>query len=162
DTNSIEVGVRFQPLVDGYITGVRFFKELETTGTHIGNLWSSTGQLLASATFTSETASGWQQVTFAQPIAVKANTTYVVSYFAPNGRYAANTDYFTASGYWNGPLMALSNGQGGNGVYRYGATSGFPTTTWKSSNYWVDVSFTTTTSSPSQPPTADAGADRSS
>jgi hypothetical protein len=54
----------------------------------VGRLWSSTGQLLAQATFTSESASGWQQVSFATPVAIQANTTYVVPYDAPVGRYA--------------------------------------------------------------------------
>ena len=31
------------------------------------------------------TATGWQQATFASQVAVTANTTYVASYFAPNG-----------------------------------------------------------------------------
>ena len=48
------------------------------------------GQLLARATFTGETASGWQQVTFSSPVIVNPNTTYVASYFAPAGHYSAD------------------------------------------------------------------------
>jgi hypothetical protein len=41
----------------------------------------------------------------------------------------------------NGPLHALKNGvSGGNGVYRYGGIA-FPTSTFNSNNYWVDVVF---------------------
>jgi Bacterial Ig-like domain len=41
----------------------------------------------------------------------------------------------------NPPLHALANGvDGANGVYRYDS-SGFPTDTFRSSNYWVDVVF---------------------
>ena len=65
-----------------------------TPGTHVGHLWTSTGTLLATATFTGETASGWQQVNFATPVAITANTTYVASYHAPNGHYSATDDYF--------------------------------------------------------------------
>ena len=36
--------------------------------------------LLATATFTSETATGWQQVTFANPVAIAADTVYVAAY----------------------------------------------------------------------------------
>jgi len=40
------------------------------------------------------------------------------------------------------PLHALANGvSGGNGVYGYGASSVFPTQTWSTANYWVDVVF---------------------
>ena len=56
-------------------------------------MWSSTGQLLATATFTNETASGWQQVNLATPVAITANTVYVVSYHTPGG-YSANYGYF--------------------------------------------------------------------
>ena len=88
DTGSIEVGVKFKTDTFGVASGVRFYKASTNTGTHIGNLWTSTGQLLASATFTSESASGWQQVNFAQPVPLNPNTTYVVSYFDPKGHYS--------------------------------------------------------------------------
>ncbi|MBE2223195.1 MAG: DUF4082 domain-containing protein, partial [Anaerolineae bacterium] len=114
------------------------------TGTHIGNLWDSSGQQLATATFISETGSGWQQVNFATPVAINANTTYVASYHTEVGYYAANGGYFSFSGVDNAPLRALGNGvDGGNGVYRYGAT-GFPSSSYNATNYWVDVVFATT------------------
>ena len=50
DSNAVEVGVRFRADQGGTITGVRFYKAAANTGTHVGNLWSSTGTLLASAT----------------------------------------------------------------------------------------------------------------
>ena len=51
-----------------------------------------------------------------------------------------------------GPLTALRNGtDGGNGVYRYGA-SGFPNSTYQSTNYWVDVVFDTTRPTRPRPP----------
>ncbi|MDI1231727.1 MAG: DUF4082 domain-containing protein [Methylobacter sp.] len=142
DTSSVELGVKFRSTVNGFICGVRFYKGSANTGTHIGKLWSSTGQLLASATFQNETASGWQQVSFASPVAITANTTYVASYLAPIGRYSANNNYFTTA-VTSGSLSALSNAEsGGNGVYQYGS-GGFPINTYQSSNYWVDVLFTT-------------------
>ena len=70
DGQAIEVGVKIRSDVNGYITGLRFYKSAANTGTHTAHLWSSTGQLLATATFTSETASGWQQVNFATPVAI--------------------------------------------------------------------------------------------
>ena len=45
------LGVQFQACSNGFITGVRFYKESDNTGAHTGSLWSSTGQLLASGTF---------------------------------------------------------------------------------------------------------------
>ena len=83
----LEVGMKFTSNVGGYITGLRFYKGVGGKGTHIGNLWSINGTNLASATFIDETASGWQTVTFSSPVAITANTIYVVSYFSPNGDF---------------------------------------------------------------------------
>ena len=77
--------MKFRTDVAGYITGVRFYKGTGNTGTHVGNLWTAGGTPLATATFTAETATGWQQVTFATPVAVAANTTYVASYHTTSG-----------------------------------------------------------------------------
>jgi hypothetical protein len=143
DTASVELGVKFRSDVAGAITAIRFYKGTGNTGTHIGRLWSATGDLKGQVTFTSETATGWQQANFATPIPIEANTTYVASYLAPNGRYSS-TSAGLASSVDRAPLHALaSGGAGGNGVYAYG-TGGFPTGSWNSTNYWVDVVFVDT------------------
>jgi hypothetical protein len=144
DTNAVEVGMKFKSDVSGFVTGIRFYKGSGNTGTHIGNLWTSSGTKLASATFTGETASGWQQVSFASPVAVTAGTVYVASYFAPGGGYSLDSQYFNSSGVDNPPLHALKNGSsGGNGVYAYSGASTFPNNSFKATNYWVDVVFST-------------------
>jgi len=138
----VELGVKFRADLAGTITGIRFYKASANTGTHVGNLWSSSGTLLATATFSAETASGWQQVNFGIPVAVISNTVYVASYHCSNGHYSANLNYFSAAGVDNPPLHALRSGvSAGNGVYRYGAGSLFPDLTWNTANYWVDVVF---------------------
>ena len=140
DTSAVELGVKFQSDLDGFITALRFFKSATNTGTHVGNLWTAAGTLLSSVTFTSETASGWQEMALPAPVAITAGTTYIASYHAPVGRYSADSAYFT-SAYDNPPLTAQSSGaSGGNGVYRYGA-SAFPNQTYNATNYWVDVVF---------------------
>ncbi len=153
DPNAVELGVKFRSDVDGFITGVRFYKGAGNSGTHVGSLWTTAGQRLATATFTGETATGWQQVSFASPVAITANTVYVASYFAPNGRYAANLDFFATTGVDNAPIRLLRDGvSGGNGLYAYGAASTFPNQTYRSTNYWVDVVFTTTAPVDTTPP----------
>ncbi len=144
DTGAVELGVKFRASQNGFVTGIRFYKGTGNTGTHVGTLWNASGtQQFASVTFAGESASGWQQASFAAPVAVTAGTTYVASYYAPNGRYSVDERYFT-SAVTNGPLTALLDGaDGSNGVYRYGAGGGFPSSTYLSSNYWVDVVFTT-------------------
>jgi subtilisin family serine protease len=145
DLNPVELGVKFRSDVAGFITGLRYYKSANNTGTHVGNLWSSTGTLLATAIFSGETTSGWQQVTFSTPVAISANTTYVASYHTNTGHYAGDNNFFLNAGVDNAPLHALKDGaDGGNGVYNYGPSSAFPNQTYQSSNYWVDVVFTTT------------------
>ena len=139
---SVELGVKFRSDTAGLVTGIRFYKSSANTGTHTGNLWSSTGSLLGSAVFTSETASGWQQVLFPAPVAIASNTVYVASYHANNGHYSADQLYFSGKGQNNPPLQALATGvSGANGVYAYGANRAFPNQTWNAANYWVDVVF---------------------
>jgi hypothetical protein len=153
DANSVEVGVKFRTDFNGYISGIRFYKSAANTGTHIGNLWTRTGTLLGTATFTNETASGWQQLTFSSPVAITANTTYVASYFAPKGHYSATPDFFATSGFDDPPLHLLENGvDGANGVYGYSAGTNFPTSTFNSANYWVDVIFMPSQTMPGAPP----------
>lgn len=139
----VELGVRFTSDVSGYITGIRFYKASTNSGTHVGNLWSATGTKLASATFTNETASGWQQVTFPAPVAISANTVYVASYYCPAGHYSDNQGYF-ATTYNSVPLHAAADSSTAfNGVYAYNTVSSFPNMRGYATNYWVDVAFST-------------------
>lgn len=143
ESQAVELGLKFRSKVSGYVLGVRFYKGPKNIGTHTARLWTLNGTELAALTFTGETSSGWQQAYFSSPVAIQANTTYVVSYRAPNGKYSINEGYFNSGGYSRGPLTALGNTEaGGNGVYKYGSL-GFPKSSWRSSNYWVDVIFNT-------------------
>jgi hypothetical protein len=143
DTTAVELGMKFRPDVNGRVTGARFYKASTNTGTHTARLWSSSGALLASATFSGETASGWQQVNFPTPVSVTANTTYIISYHTNTGNYSADQTYFAAQ-IDRAPLHAPSSAaSGGNGVYAYGASSLFPTNSYNATNYWVDAVFVT-------------------
>lgn len=140
DANSVELGVKFIASANGQITGLTYYKSAQDTGTHVGSLWTASGQLLGQATFINETASGWQTVSFTQPINITAGTTYVASYHS-NGFYSATANYFTTD-YTSGALTApASTVSGGNGVYAYGTGSLFPTSSYNASNYWVDVPY---------------------
>jgi len=155
DGGSIEVGVKFRADYNGYISGIRFYKSAANTGTHVGNLWTASGSLLGSATFSNESASGWQQVNFANPVAIIANTVYVASYFAPVGHYAASAEFFAGAGLDNPPVHLLQNGlagSGSDGVYNYSNFSTFPTASFNATNYWVDVVYMPSQSMPGAPP----------
>jgi hypothetical protein len=138
----LELGVKFKPKVNGKISGIRFYKASGDIGTHTGTLWSAGGSPITNVTFTNETASGWQQAVFTTPVDVTANTTYVVSYTTPTGKYSYSSDYFNHAGITNEYLMAPQSGgaDGTNGVF---STTGgaFPTGSFSETNYWVDVLF---------------------
>ncbi len=156
DGTALELGVKFRTSIAGTITGVRFYKTSGNTGTHTGELYSSTGTRLAQATFTAETATGWQQVLFSSPVAITAGTTYVAAYFSSSGKYTSTTNYFTTA-VVDGPITALADGtDGSNGVYKYSTTPAFPSSTYQKSNYWVDAIF----SSAPVPPVANAGSNQ--
>ena len=140
DNGSVTLGMKFQTDFSGSATGVRFYKATANTGTHVGALWTAGGTLLAQATFTNETATGWQHVLFSSPVTLTADTTYVVSYLAPNGNYSVTGGGF-ASAIDNPPLHGLSNATSANGVFAYGGSSTFPTSSWNAGNYAVDVMF---------------------
>jgi methionine-rich copper-binding protein CopC len=143
DSSSVELGIQFKPSLNGNITGVRFYKLPDNTGTHTGTLWSSTGTKLATGTFTSEPTEGWAQLNFSTPVPVTAGTTYVASYHESSGHFS-----YTASGLssavTNGPLTAVANG----GVYAYSSSTTFPANSYNATNYWVDVVF----GNPTEPP----------
>jgi len=140
DPNAYELGVNFTPSVNGTITGVKFYKGPQNTGTHTGTLWSSGGVALATGTYTGETATGWQTLTFSSPVSVTAGTTYIASYTTTTGFYSSDNGYFNRTAVNSPPLSATANVAGSpNGVYAVG--SGFPTNSFGGSNYWVDVVF---------------------
>ncbi len=153
DGRATQSGTKFRSTASGYITGLKFYKGNQNTGTHTGQLYARDGTLLAEAVFTNETPSGWQTVYFAAPVAITAGTTYIASYHSASGYYAVTTNYLTAPVH-RPPLTALADGtDGGNGVYRYSPTPAFPTASYAASNYWVDVVFETTVGPDTTPPT---------
>lgn len=138
DSASVELGTKFRSSVDAAVTGVSFYKSADNTGMHTGTLWSASGARLASVTFADETASGWQTASFDVPVEIAADTTYVVSYHAPNGRYSADLQYFADAPATDGPVTALQAGTDGpNGVFRYDDSVVFPDESWSSTYYWV-------------------------
>lgn len=133
-----ELGTKFQTSEPGAITKLRFYKAVGETGLHTGRLWSSDGNILASANYGNETASGWQEITLETPYNLSINTTYVVSVNI-NHNYVA-TSKGLQSKVSNGPLSTVV---GDNGVFAQPAGD-FPNNAWEDSNYFIDVVFVPT------------------
>src|ERR1044071_9197080 len=71
----IEVGMKFTPSENGYITALRFYKQPNNTGLHVGHLWTASGTKLAEMEFSGETASGWQEAKLIDAVPITAGTT---------------------------------------------------------------------------------------
>jgi len=163
DDGPIELGVKFRAAQAGNITQLKYYRAAGDAGDvdiREGHLWSSDGTLLATVTFNSGMGDdGWQVASLANPVAILANTDYIVSYrtndnyiganlfFDPAGEVAydgVDDDAFTDPfGILSAPQNTVVGDAGvnGNGIYKYGSTVVMPDQTYKSSNYWVDVTF---------------------
>jgi hypothetical protein len=130
---SWEQGVEFSSSVSGQITHIRFWKDKdEDYSGHIGHIWNaSTGQELATATFTCETDSGWQQAPLATPLQITPGTRYKVTY---------NVRMFVAKTFnvFNGPIPSGPLTAWGSSFATPEGT--FPTT-GSTSNLFADVVF---------------------
>lgn len=147
DPKAVELGTRFSSSVPGTVTGIRFYRYVDSPGPHTGSLWDGKGNRLASVTFGNETQSGWQIARLSTPVRIEANAAYVVSYHSQPGRYADDTDYFRpGKTRVSGPLTATA------GVYAYGTRPAFPTRVWRDSSYFVDVTFAPQPGSQPAPP----------
>jgi hypothetical protein len=132
---SYELGVKVVPIAPTQLLAIRYWRDSSETGSHVGRVWSSTGTLLASVPFTGETASGWQTQTLAAPVALQPGQTYVVS--VGINAFFVMTNLGLQTQLSNGPI-ATDITAAKNGVI--GAAAGvFPTTSYQSSNYFVDV-----------------------
>ncbi len=138
--SGLTLGLKLTPTVDGFITGLRYWRASSNTGTHTGTLYASNGSVLATLTFV-DGAEGWQQALFSSPVPVTAGATYFATYYSPNGSYSATTNAFVTQ-MVNPPLASLDSG----GVYASG--DAFPNQSFGAPNYFVDVVFTTTATTP--------------
>lgn len=131
DSVGYELAQQIQSNVNGSITAIRYYKASLETGTHIGKIWSSTGTLLASVTFADETASGWQEQSLTTPLAITANSSYIVS--VNINQYYVVTNYPTPETFVRGDLSGASGGF-------FGSVGNFPTTSFNN-NYFRDIVF---------------------
>jgi len=139
DSDPINVGVKFQVKGAPYVSGVKFYKGTGNTGTHVAHLYDVT------ATYTSETSSGWQTVDFSSEVQVRDDHNYIVWVSMPNGHYAADSpmvggDNYFGTMYGHGfgnseDVVTIS--QGDNGVYGYTSDDSVVPGSSYAANYWV-------------------------
>lgn len=134
DGLSYEMGVRIAVTAPARLTAIRFYKDSLETGTHTGRIWDASGHELAEVPFQSETTSGWQSAPLSTPLELEPGQTYTVSvninaYFVD--QYDALDNEIVS-----GPIGSIADGN--NGVFA-GAAGDYPTSSYRSSNYFVDV-----------------------
>jgi hypothetical protein len=131
---SLEMGVKVRVTQAAQLRAIRFYRSPGETGSHTGRVWTSSGQLVASTAFTSETGSGWQQQALATPVDLTPGQTYVVS-VGINDRFVMTT-YGFQNAITSGPVSSVDDGA--NGVFADAAGT-FPTQHWGSSDYGIDA-----------------------
>ena len=137
DTRATVVGTQFSTDVAGTVTAIKFYKSDDNRGPHVGSLWTQAGTLLATVAFRAGAEDGWVAANLSRPVTLQPDRQYVVSYVAPGGRYADDTNVFGGGrSLVSGPLTAT------RGLYSY-ALDEVPSRVWRDSAYYVDVSFRT-------------------
>jgi N,N-dimethylformamidase beta subunit-like, C-terminal/Domain of unknown function (DUF4082)/Cadherin-like domain/Bacterial Ig domain len=133
DTGPIELGIQFDTTAPTNAIGIAFYKGPQNTGPHTAHLWTAAGAPLATATFTAESATGWQTALFPNPIPLSPNTSYLASYHT-------TTRYSATSGSFSTPKTAGTlTVSAPNGFFTYGPPASFPTSTFNATNYFVDI-----------------------
>jgi uncharacterized repeat protein (TIGR01451 family) len=134
DPHPVELGLRFAVDAPVQLTRIRFYKDPNETGSHVGRIWTEGGTELAQATFSGETESGWQEATLSSPLLLAPGETYVAS-VGINEKFVMSHGQLSAERS-NGPLRSIADGH--NGVFSPGIGV-FPTESFAESNYHVDV-----------------------
>lgn len=134
---SYEIGTQFRALRDGWLVGVRVYRNAPNdTGSMRARLWSEDGGFIAYTPASPAPATlGWMYHYFTLPVKLDAGKVYAVSYTSP-GSFAATDSISPALGLFGGAALEMVSGV-------YGSPLTFPGTPHLTSSYYVDplVSF---------------------
>lgn len=160
DAKSVSQGMEFRVSTEGWVKKIWYWRASASMGVQpvLGQIFLSTG--VASGTpidnpkeFGPAGPVGtWQSVTLNVPVPVIPAHVYRAVVYRADGEYAATSGnhYWDtgpgANGITNGILTAVSapNSNGGQSTYTYGAGIQYPTTSFNSGNYWIDLSVSDT------------------
>lgn len=126
-------GTKFTPVVDGQITGVRFWSYHLGTSRPV-SIWSETGVRLAHGVGGTEVATGWVVIPLDAPLPVRAGVPLVTSYGWHN---SWSTFGYTPE---QTPVSASPNLIAGKGSYFQGDMDSFPSLDG-GQHYYADVVF---------------------
>lgn len=92
DTDQIVLGFLFKVATAGNVVGYRFYDgqyPLWNSAYREGSLWTVAGVQLATKVSPNRTNNGWIEVLFDAPVAIAANTPYMISVFHDLGNWSA-------------------------------------------------------------------------
>ncbi|MGY0389300.1 DUF4082 domain-containing protein [Nocardioides sp. WG-D5] len=133
DSRPVELGLRFRTSRPVEAVAVQVYLGPHNHGPHPATLWSEGGVPLARVQVGGAAGEGLKVAELDRPIRLEPGRSYVVSYTAPRGHYSTD-EYFFDRSISNGPLSAGTNA----GVYTY-EPGEFPRSTYRATNYQVDV-----------------------
>jgi hypothetical protein len=127
DNSDLTVGTHFKPNQKSVITGIRYWRDENFTGTTVGHIWQD-GRIIQSKTFPA--GIGWINLTFDQPILADSGKNYTVGYCNDGGYYTWQ-EFF-----WQSPKR-FTLWTGTNGGYSYFRNT-YPNLSWNFSCYFVE------------------------
>ncbi len=137
--SAYELGTKFWADVPGKITAVRLFTSAAEGGDHTVRIWQAKTATTVAGPYTWNIPSGtegWQTYTLPAPVAITANSDYIIAISNSSDQYYAERTHGFDAPILQGHLhtYALS------GVYATTLGS-MPTAVWKNTNYFRDVVF---------------------
>lgn len=129
----VELGLVFKPKVESEIRKIQLYSNVATD--YIINVWTIGGLKLYSQNYTAR--KGLNTVLLNNQVNLKANETYVVSFYSPQGYYSVNVNFHASEITKGNLVIPSSNSVSGNGRYKYSSTSTFPTDNWNNTDYYI-------------------------
>ncbi len=137
-----ELGTKFYATVDGTITKVRVYTHASEGGAHTVRIWDAAAGTVEAGPYTWTIASGtegWKEFTLPTPLAITANTDYIVAVSNSTDQWYAATGNGFGVPITNGNLITYT----GSGVFTTSLGT-MPTSTYNNGNYFRDVVFVPT------------------
>ncbi|MFZ4117137.1 MAG: InlB B-repeat-containing protein [Rhodoluna sp.] len=100
--DQVHMGNEVSTSESGWVKQVRYYRLSGDDSAISASVWSSEGVLLGSQLFAGGTESGWQSVTFDEPVYMSANETFYVSVLTPSTPYGVGvTNVQPNAGPWS-------------------------------------------------------------
>lgn len=142
DDVAVTVGMVITPKIQGVLNYWRMYKSTAAdTSTYVFGIWLANGTQIYSQSVKMSGAAGWKRIPFTFPFPLQAAQNFVVGVFLPKGDYGSRLNVFTADRVRGFLTAPASSKAGGNGRYVYGNALAYPSATYQSGSYYLDIVF---------------------